>query len=296
MNDFVIGIFTLIGIYMITVLGLSLLTGFTGLFSFGHAGFMAIGAYTAAALSTNMFIDGGIPFPLAIIAAGTTAAVIGCLLGLLTLNLKGDYFCIATLGFGEATRLTLDNLPWFYGARGWSGIPRRPETLFYEVIIIVIIATIVIRCIVVSRQGKHMIAVREEELAAQMIGVNTFKAKLTSLVTSAFYAGVAGGLFAIYMGFINPRMFSMQRSVELTIMVIFGGLGSIGGSLVGTLVLGSLPFILQDLREWRFVIYGAIVVFIVIVRPEGLMGGREFFGERGIIKLNRFRRGEKSGA
>jgi len=292
LSNYLISVLTLIGIYMVAVLGLSLLTGFTGLFSFGHAGFMAIGAYTAAVFTSRL----GMPFPIALIASGTTAGIVAFLLGRVTLNLKGDYFCIATLGFGEATRLVFDNLDYFGGARGWSGIPRRPETLLFEVIVIVIIATIIMRCIVVSRQGRHMIAVREEELASQMIGIDTFRSKIMSLATSAFYAGVSGGLFAVYMGFINPAMFNMRRSVELTIMVIFGGLGSLGGTIVGTFVLTAMPELLRDMAEWRFVIYGAVVVFIIIARPEGLMGGREFLGEKGIIKLGKYRRGEKSGS
>jgi len=303
------GVLTLAGIYMVAVMGLSLLTGFTGLFSFGHAGFMAIGAYTTAMLTTRV----GIPFPAALIASGLLASAVAFLLGRVTLNLKGDYFCIATLGFGEAIRLILENVQFFGGARGWSGIPRRSstlfsiggavfETLFVEVVVVVVLAAVTMRCIVISRQGRNMVAVREEELAAQMIGIDTFKTKVMSMLISAFYIGVAGGLYAVYIGFLQPRMFNMLRSVELTIMVIFGGLGSIGGSVVGALILTSLPEMLRNLAEWRFVIYGAIVIFIIIVRPEGLMGGREFIGKKGIFRKDtflklgdKFRRGNERG-
>ena len=303
------GVLTLAGIYMVAVMGLSLLTGFTGLFSFGHAGFMAIGAYTTAVLTTKV----GIPFPAALIASGLLASAVAFLLGRVTLNLKGDYFCIATLGFGEAIRLILENVQFFGGARGWSGIPRRSstlfsiggavfETLFVEVVVVVVLAAVTMRCIVISRQGRNMVAVREEELAAQMIGIDTFKTKVMSMLISAFYIGVAGGLYAVYIGFLQPRMFNMLRSVELTIMVIFGGLGSIGGSVVGALILTSLPEMLRNLAEWRFVIYGAIVIFIIIVRPEGLMGGREFIGKKGIFRKDtflklgdKFRRGNERG-
>ena len=303
------GVLTLAGIYMVAVLGLSLLTGFTGLFSFGHAGFMAIGAYTTAVLTTRV----GIPFPVALIASGLLASAVAFLLGRVTLNLKGDYFCIATLGFGEAIRLILENVQFFGGARGWSGIPRRSatlfsiggaafETLFVEVVVVLALAAVTMRSIVVSRQGRNMVAVREEELAAQMIGIDTFQTKVMSMLISAFYIGVAGGLYAVYIGFLQPRMFNMLRSVELTIMVIFGGLGSIGGSVVGALILTSLPEILRNLQEWRFVIYGAIVIFIIIARPEGLMGGREFIGKKGIFRKDmfaklgdKFRRGNDRG-
>jgi branched-chain amino acid transport system permease protein len=263
------GILTLAGIYMLPVLGLSLLTGFTGLFSFGHAGFMAIGGYTTAFMMVKL----GMPFIPSLIVGGLMASLVSLLIGKLTLNLKGDYFCIATLGFGEAIRLILDNVQYFGGARGWPGLPLK--TNLTTVVIIDIIAVLVLRNIVLSRQGRNMIAVREEELASQVAGINVFKYKLTSLVISAFYAGVGGGLMGTYLGFLQPKMFQMAKSTELTIIVIFGGLGSITGSVFGAIVLVALPEILRSFANWRLVVYGAAVVFIIVARPEGLMGGKE---------------------
>lgn len=284
--DYIMGVATLVGIWSVAVLGLSLLTGFTGLFSFGHAGFMAIGGYTSAILM--MYV--GLPFVFALPLGGLMAACVAFFIGRLTLNLKGDYFCIATLGFGEATRLIFDNVREIGtfrvgGAMGLPDIPRHtslPIVLFINALGIIILAAII-----KSRQGRNMIAIREEELASQTIGINVFRHKIASFMISAFYAGVAGALFASHMGFLQPRMFNLVRSTELTIMVIFGGLGSITGSVLGAVVLGSMPEVLREFSDWRLVLYGALVVFIMIARPSGLMGGKEF----SLKFLKRLRRG-----
>lgn len=268
---YISGILILSGINLMTVLGLSLLTGFTGMFSFGHAGFMAIGAYTAATMTMKF----GVPFIIALLIGGIAAMIVSLLLGKLTLNLKGDYFCIATLGFGEATRLILDNLQYFGGARGLSGIPTAETTTLFNVVLINIVAVFVLVSIIRSRHGRNMVAIREEEMAAQVIGIDVFKYKLTALAISALYAGIAGGMLAHYLGYIQPTMFKMVKSTEMTIIVIFGGLGSISGSVVGTLLLTFLPEILRSFSDWRLVIYGVAVILIMITRPQGLMGGKE---------------------
>lgn len=272
------GILILVGIYMLPVLGLSLLTGFTGLFSFGHAGFMAVGGYTTAFMMMKL----GVPFIPALLIGGLMASIVSVIIGMPTLNLKGDYFCIAMLGFGEAMRLILDNVQYFGGARGWPGLPIKSN--LWVVVIIDIVAVIIIRNIVLSRHGRNMIAIREEEMASQVVGINVFRYKMYSLVISAFYAGVGGGMLGMYFGFLQPKMFSLVRSTELIITVIFGGLGSITGSVLGTIVLISLPEILREFANWRLVVYGAIVVFMIIARPEGLLGGREL-SFRGIYNL-----------
>lgn len=267
--SYIVGILTLAGINLLVVLGLSLLTGFTGLFSFGHAGFMAIGAYTTAFCTMKM----GMNFYLALVVGGLTAALASFIIGKLTLNLKGDYFIIATLGFGEAIRLILDNVQYFGGARGWPGLTS--YTSPWNVLVINIIGIVVLVNIIRSKHGRNMKAIREEELASQIIGINVFKYKLMSLMISAVYAGVAGGLLGHYMNFLQPKMFMLIKSTELTIMVIFGGLGSISGSVIAALVLTGLPEFLRSVKEWRLVLYGASVVLIMITRPKGLMGGHE---------------------
>jgi branched-chain amino acid transport system permease protein len=289
------GILILTGINLMTVLGLSLLTGFTGLFSFGHAGFMAIGAYTAAmfTLKFNILPESmfQLQFYLALIAGGLVAMIFSLIIGKLTLNLKGDYFCIATLGFGEAIRLILDNVDYFGGARGLSSITTQGTTTLTNVVIINIIAITVLVFIIKSRHGRNMVAIREEELAAQTIGIDVFKYKMISFAISAFYAGIAGGLMAHYFGYIQPIMFKLVKSTELTIIVIFGGLGSVSGSVVGTILLTFLPELLRSFANWRLVLYGAAVIMIMISRPQGLMGGKEF-SIKGLVRFIAKRRKE----
>ncbi len=270
MNWFYIkGILILSGINLLAVLGLSLLTGFTGLFSFGHAGFMAIGAYATAIMTIYFHV----PFLLALGIGGLAAGLASFVIGKLTLNLKGDYFCIATLGLGEAIRLILDNVQYFGGARGWPGIPL--HTSLVNVVFIDIIGIVFLVFLIRSRHGRNMIAIREEELASQIIGIDVFRYKMKSLVISAIYAGVAGGLYGHYLGFLQPKMFQIIKSTELTIIVIFGGLGSISGSVLGAIILTALPEALRSFDRWRLVVYGAAVIFIMISRPQGLMGGYE---------------------
>lgn len=269
MNTYIEGILILAGINLMAVLGLSLLTGFTGLFSFGHAGFMAIGGYASAMLTVKFHW----PLIPALLAGGFVAALFSAVIGKVTLNLKGDYFCIATLGFGEAIRLILDNVQYFGGARGWPGIPN--YTNIWNVVAINLLAIILLANLIRSRHGRSMIAIREEELASQIIGINVFKHKMVSLMLSASYAGIAGGLMAHYMTFLQPKMFSLVKSTELIIIVIFGGLGSISGSVLGALVLTALPEVLRSFSRWRLVCYGLAVIIIMISRPEGLLGGYE---------------------
>lgn len=286
--DYISGMITLIGINLLAVLGLSLLTGFTGLFSFGHAGFMAIGAYVTVWLSMKM----GINFYVSLALAGLVTGGISLIIGRITLNLKGDYFIIATMGFAEAIRLILDNLQAFGGARGWPGITTHSNMV--NVWIINVLGIIVLVNIIWSRHGRNFKAIREEELASQIIGINVFRYKMISLMISAIYAGMAGGLFAHYMSFIQPKMFQIIKSTELTIMVIFGGMGSVSGSVIGAIILTALPQVLLSLDAWRYVIYGAAVIFIMIARPQGMMGGFELTPRQIRAKLAEWKDRKKS--
>lgn len=287
MDAYIQQIIVLSGINLIAVLGLSVLTGFTGLFSFGHAGFMAIGAYVAA-ICTKML---GLPFFVAILAAAAAAAAMSWLIGKLTLNLKGDYFCIATMGFGEAIRLFLSNWQGLGGARGWPGLPQ--DTSMWNVLILDIVGVIIVWNLINSRHGRNMVAVREEELAAQMAGINVFKYKMMALVVSAAFAAVAGALLGHWNTFIQPKVFSMGKSTELAIIVIFGGLGSVSGSIVGAILLTALPELLRSFSQWRLVVYGIAVIIIMVGRPKGLMGGIELTPS-GIRKLNAERRAKRA--
>lgn len=281
------GILILVGINLMVVLGLSLLTGFTGLFSFGHAGFMAIGAYVSAICTLNY----DVPFLLAMLIGGIAAMLASFVIGYFTLGLKGDYFCIATLGFGESVRLIFDNLEFFGGARGLSSIPM--ETTFEKVAIICIIAIVLMTFLIKSRHGRNMIAIREEELASQAIGINVFRYKMASLAISALYAGIGGAMLAHYLGYLQPLMFQLTKSTEMTIMVIFGGLGSIGGSVIGAFILTFLPEIFREFSMWRLVVYGAAIILIMITRPQGMMGGMEFTDIFRSIKRWRIKRKQR---
>ena len=264
---------------LLIVLGLSILTGYTGMFSFGHAGFVCIGAY----ISVLCTLGFGLPYGLALLVAGLVAMVFGAALGKITLGLKGDYFCIATLGVGEAIRLIFNNLNLnlniggkqfvLDGAKGIASIPLH-TTLPVALVIVVIFLTAT-ALLMNSKHGRSMLAVREDELAAQMSGINTFNSKMLAMCMSALYAGVAGGMLAHYFGYLQPKMFMMVKSTEYTIMVIFGGMGSITGSVLGTILLCALPELLRAVGDWRLVFYGLAVIIIMIVRPKGLMGGKE---------------------
>ncbi|WP_459129682.1 branched-chain amino acid ABC transporter permease [Guggenheimella bovis] len=268
--DYIIAVAILAGINLMTVLGLSVLTGYTGLFSFGHAGFMAIGAYCTAFLANKFHL----PFYVAILIGGLLSGLVSIGLGKLTLNLKGDYFVIATLGFGESVRLFIAFLEPLGGSRGINVMTHR--TTLVDVLIICTIAVVLVWNLIHSKHGQNLKAIREEEMAAKIIGVNTFYYKMLAFFISALLAGISGGLWAGYQQFIQPIMFDLLKSTELTIMVIFGGLGSISGSIIGALFLTFLPEVLRDLKVWRFVIYGLLVVLIMVARPKGLMGGMEF--------------------
>lgn len=264
---------------LLIVLGLSILTGYTGMFSFGHAGFVCIGAYVSVICTMAL----GLPYWLALLVAGLVSMALGAALGKITLGLKGDYFCIATLGVGEAIRLIFNNMQLSLnvggrsftmdGAKGVPGVPLK--TTFGFALVVVIIFVTATAFLMNSKHGRSMLAVREDELAAQMSGINTFKSKMLAMCMSALYAGIAGGMLAHYFGYVQPKMFMMAKSTEYTIMVIFGGMGSITGSVLGTVLLCALPELLRAVGDWRLVFYGLAVIVIMIVRPKGLMGGKE---------------------
>jgi branched-chain amino acid transport system permease protein len=271
MWQYVSGVISLGLIYVIATVGLAVFTGFTGLFSLGHAAFFAIGAYTAAIL-TYFY---GFNFYVALALGGCAGGLVGFLIGYPTLKakLRTDYFAIATLGFGEAIRVLLENLPITQGARGLPGI--RGET---NLPVLLVCTTLVIWMawnLIHSRHGRACIAIREDFVAAEMMGVNIFIGRLRSLVFSAACAGLAGGLFAHYYCFIQPSMFSSYMSTQMTAAVVAGGMGSISGPAIATLIFIGIPEALRVANIWRLVAYGLILVLIMIFRPQGLMGYKE---------------------
>jgi branched-chain amino acid transport system permease protein len=224
--DYVLSVVTLAVINMIAVLGLSIFTGFTGLFSFGHAAFVGIGAYVSAILTYYYFV----PFPLALAAGIAAAAAVSLVIGVPTLRakLRSDYFAIAILGFGEALRVILENLDITNGARGLPGID--PFTTLPIAVLALVVSVWVARNFLTSRFGAACIAIREDPVAAEMAGVNLFRTRLLSLVVSAALCGLSGGLLAHYLSFIQPVMFTLTQSTMLLAAVIAGGIGSVSGS------------------------------------------------------------------
>lgn len=271
MGDYAIGIITFSLIYLIATVGLAIFTGFTGLFSLGHAAFVAIGAYTAGIL-TYFY---GVNFFLALIAAGFVSGLVGWMIGYPTLKakLRSDYFAISTLGFGEAVRVLLENLDITQGARGLPGIAA--DTTLPVVLVISVFVIWVARNFVDSRYGRAAIAVREDFTAAEMMGLNLFRVRMRALVFSAVTAGVAGGLFAHYVGFIQPSMFTAALSTQLTAGVVAGGMGSISGPAIAAVLFVAIPEVLRVASMWRLVAYGFLLVAIMVFRPQGLMGHQE---------------------
>jgi branched-chain amino acid transport system permease protein len=271
MAQYLSGILSLGLIYVIATVGLAIFTGFTGLFSLGHAAFFAIGAYTAALL-TYLY---GVNFYLALAAAGAMSGLVGFLIGYPTLKakLRTDYFAIATLGFGEAVRVLLENLSITQGARGLPGIAN-----YTSLPVLIVVATLVIWVawnFVHSRHGRAAIAIREDFVAAEMMGVNIFIGRLRSLIFSAACGGLAGGLFAHYFCFIQPSMFTAYMSTQLTAAVVAGGMGSISGPVMAALIFIGVPEALRVANIWRLAAYGLLLVLIMIFRPQGLLGYRE---------------------
>lgn len=256
-------------INVILAVSLNLITGFTGQLSLGHSGFMAIGAYTSAYLSTTT----NIPFIVSIIIGALFATVIGFIVGLPTLKLKGDYFAIATLGICEIIRVLITNIDALGGARGLSGIPR--ETNFTLVYFTMVLTIMVIANIIHSSKGRSMIAIRENEIAAEAMGVNTTKYKIMAFLVSVFFAGIAGGLFAHHNGFIQPTAFNFLKSIEILTFVVLGGMGSISGSIIAAIVLTILPEALRSFADLRMIFYSLALIIVMIFRPKGLFGNME---------------------
>ena len=258
-----------VGVNVIMGVSLNLINGFTGQFSLGHAGFMAIGAYTAAYCTKIL----GLPFAVALIAGGITASAGGLLVGVPTLRLAGDYLAIATLGFGEIIRVAIVNLSVVGGPRGLGGIPA--HTTFLWVYCVAVLAVVVVKNIIGSRHGRAFIAIREDETAAETMGIDTIKTKIAAFVIGAFFAGVAGGLYAHKITYIDPGQFDFMKSIESLVIIVLGGMGSITGSVVAAFIVTFLPEVLRPLAEWRMVAYSLMLILIMLDRPKGLMGSAE---------------------
>src|SRR5918911_1600557 len=280
-------ILMLIFVNIILAVSLNLINGFTGQFSIGHIGFMAIGAYSSAYL-TVYYTQGleqklagmvgadaaaAIIFVLVILAGALAAALAGLIVGIPSLRLRGDYLAIVTLGFAEIIRIVILNIDVVGGATGFS-VPGYSN--FIWVGGLAVISIVVVRNIVRSDVGRALVSIREDELASEAMGINTTRYKVLAFVISSSFAGIAGVLFGHYTQFLSTNDFTFIRSFEIIIMVVLGGMGSITGSILGALVITILPELLRGFSEWRLVIYSALLILIMLTRPQGVLGQREF--------------------
>ncbi|MBQ7594935.1 MAG: branched-chain amino acid ABC transporter permease [Synergistaceae bacterium] len=273
------GIVILMCINCIAAMGVSILTGFTGIFTLGHAAYMALGAYTTAILTVRYGVHW---FP-AIIAGGLMAVLLAWLIGVPTLKLTGDYYAIASIGLGEAIRLILENWQSFTrGARGFPGID--PYTTRSTAVVIFVFLMIITFNFLQSRLGRELKASRDDATAASLMGFNTPRTRMKALVISAFFCGIAGSLLGGYMSFIQPSMFDMMKSTELTAVVVFGGLGSMSGTILGSAAITLIMEYFRDISQYRMLIYGLLLVIIMVFRPEGLLGSNEVWDLWGFLK------------
>ena len=263
-------IIILVGINIIMASSLNLITGFTGQLSIGHAAFMSVGAYASALVTLKL----GLPFFVSLLCGGLVAAFFGILIGIPTLKLKGDYLAIATLGFGEIVRIVFLNLEITGGAVGLRGIPK--DTTLLWVIISVLVTLFVLYRIIRSRVGRALIAIREDETAAESMGINTTYYKILAFGVGAFFAGLGGGLFSHYFRYIQPNSFGFLKSIEYLCMVVLGGLGNMWGSIIGAAALTAIPEFLRASADYRQLFYGAILVIMMRLRPQGIMGEEIF--------------------
>ena len=285
-NPYHFQVLILIGINIVLAVSLNLVNGFTGQFSIGHAGFMAVGAYASAmftfkvgaplAASLGMLpspVAQGVALLLALLVGGALAAAAGWLVGLPSLRLRGDYLAIVTLGFGEIIRVVILNVDAIGAARGLPGIPQYAN--FFWVFGAVVVVVMLARNLAHSTHGRALFAIRDDEVAAEALGVDTTRYKVIAFVLGAFFAGVAGGLFAHFLSYLNPSSFTFIKSIEVIAMVVLGGMGSITGSILAATVLTLLPEVLRPVKDFRMVIYSLMLIVLMITRPQGLLGTRE---------------------
>lgn len=283
-DDYAQDILLNIGINIILAVSLNLVNGHTGQFSLGHAGFMSLGAYGASIFSlelgsklTGMMggegtVTTGLTFLIALLVGGLCAAVCGWMVGVPSLRLRGDYLAIVTLGFNEIIRVVLQNTSGngpFGGALGLKGIPQ--TTSLFWAFGIASITVYVISSMVNSTYGRGFLAVRDDEVAAEAMGVNTVRYKVTAFVVGAFFAGLAGGLYAHLRGTISPEGFNFLKSVDVVVIVILGGMGSTPGVVLAAIVLTLLNEKLRDFEQYRMVVFSLILIVMMIVRPQGLL-------------------------
>ena len=289
----------LVGINIILAVSLNVATGYLGQLPLGHAGFMAVGAYTCALFTKYSPLPenlNGLSFALGLALGALMAGLFGVAIGIPALRLTGDYLAILTLGFGEIIRITLNNIDdvlgydLFYGAKGLKNIPKYSN--YWTVFVCVVITCFAIHAMMKSRHGRAILAIRDNEIAAESCGIQTTYYKVMAFSFSAAFAGLAGGLYACYLGVLDPSSFGFMKSIEILVMVVLGGIGSMLGSILSASVLTILPEALRSFADYRMVIYSLVLVFMMIFRPGGLLGSYDFSLSRIIEKVMN-RKGER---
>jgi branched-chain amino acid transport system permease protein len=290
LNSYYYDVLIGIGINIILAAGLNLVNGYTGQFSLGHAGFMAAGAYASSWLTLSYGYSLGVSawatttaFVLALLLGGVVAALAGLIVGVPSLRLKGDYLAIVTLGFNEIIKGVIQNCDALGAQRGLGGMVQ--HTSFFWTFAFAAVTVYVIVSLVNSTYGRGFLAVRDDEIAAESMGINTTKYKVLAFVLGAFFAGIAGGLYAHFKQFIHPEGFNFMKSVDVVVMVILGGMGSTVGVCLAAVLLTILPELLryvariEALPEWlrhiaenRMIIYSLLLIVLMLTRPQGLFG------------------------
>ncbi|MBK5244922.1 MAG: branched-chain amino acid ABC transporter permease [Eubacteriaceae bacterium] len=279
MNKYFIGIAILTCIMIIMAMSLNIVAGFLGEMALGHAGFMAIGAYSSASFSIALF-NSGIILPdlvvliLAMIVGGMVAGIFGILIGTPTLRLRGDYLGIVTIGFSEIIRIFFINFQPTGGAAGLKGITKLVN--FNNVYWITIVIAILIFTFGRSKHGRAIISIREDEIASESAGVPTTRYKVLAFSLAAFFAGLGGALYAHYIAFLEPSKFNFMFSIEMFVIVVLGGLGSLTGSIISAIVLTTLPEMLRGFAQYRLLVYSLVLIIMMIFRPQGIFGRTEF--------------------
>ena len=284
-------ILVLIGVNIILAVSLNLINGFTGQFSIGHAGFYAVGAYTSAALvryagpSVRVLVSSlpavaqdAVLLLMGLLGAALVAGLAGLAVGIPSLRLRGDYLAIVTLGFGEIIRVLILNIDAIGGARGFSGIPQLSNFFWVYLFVLITIATV--HNLVDSSYGRAFVSIRDDEIAAEAMGVDTTRFKVLSFVISSMFAGIAGGLFGHFTMYLHPNSFTFVASFYVIIMIVIGGLGSIEGAVLGAVVFTVVLEMFRGFGAFRLINFSVLLVLIMIYRPEGLLGSWTLFKRR----------------
>jgi len=273
MDPYFLQIVVNVGIAIILALGLNVITGLTGQLSLGHAAFMSVGAFASALLT----IKTGLPFSLNLLLAGSFTALTGMLIGFPILRLTGDYLAICTLGFAEIVKVVFLNLDVTNKALGLTVPPAKTAIPMPIIVwICAILAIIAVTFVQNSRFGRALKAIREDEIAAESMGINLTLYKLQSFALGTFLAGIGGALYGHFLSYINPSDFGFLKSIDILSMVVLGGLGSVPGAVIGASVLAAAPEFLRFMSQYRMLVYGALLVFLMVFRPNGLLGGINF--------------------